>query len=193
MGFAVIHDAEKGIAALIDPDAGVALGPILQTDGDLATGGTVRPGERAAELLDIFASGLAAATGEDPAAIHSLSLARHFDEFVRTIADDEEPETAAANTQAAVEAERRGEPAQRGETGGLAGPSSSGESVRVAGEPAGENLDGALVADALGDSGKEQAREAADPTASAETKSADEERHDEQDAVPQEGRGVPKL
>jgi hypothetical protein len=141
----------------------------------------------------VFASGIAAATGGDPAALHPLSLARHFDAFIQSLVEDEDTETAASNTQQAVEAERRGEPAQRGETGGLAGPSSSGEQTRVAGEPAGDNPGGDLVADGLGDSGREQAREAEAPLASAETVSADNERAEQAAAEPSEGRGVPKL
>lgn len=193
MGFAIIHDAEKGIAALIDPEGGVALGPILATEGDPTASPPVLPGERAKELLDVFASGLAHSLGEDPAAINAISLARHFDNFISTLMDDTPAEEAGAAVTAAVDAERRGEPAGHGEQGGLAGPSSSGETAREQGAIADENADGSLKADGGLPTGMEQAREAADPTASAETVSAENERETEGAAAPSEGPGIPKA
>jgi hypothetical protein len=191
--FKIIHDAEEGIAAIIDPVAGVALGPILSTAGDPTATPPVKPGERAKELLDIFASGLAAATAGDPAALNAITLARHFDAFIESIMEDVEPEVAGARTAMAVDAEQRGEPAGVGEQGGLAGPNSSGEVTRIEGAPADENADGSLVADAIGDSGVEQARPAADPSASSAPVSAENDRQPEPAPPAGGGPGVPKV
>lgn len=66
MSFDVIHDIEKGVAALIDPENGVAMGPILAG------------GEDAVKLLEAFAG----SHETDPATIPHGTLAVRFEEFL---------------------------------------------------------------------------------------------------------------
>lgn len=65
MSFEVIHDVEKGIAALVDAEYGRALGPIAT-------------GEKAVEILDEFAG----AHGIDPATIPTGELEARWKDFV---------------------------------------------------------------------------------------------------------------
>lgn len=73
MSFTVIHDAEKGVAALIDPELGRALGPILT-------------GESAVEILEKFAQ----SHGVDPATIPQHTLDARWHEFVKALVDVED-------------------------------------------------------------------------------------------------------
>lgn len=68
MAFTVIHDIEKGVAALIDAEFGRALGPIAE-------------GESAVDLLEKFAG----AHGVDPATIPTSELEARWKEFVSAL------------------------------------------------------------------------------------------------------------
>lgn len=70
MPFDIIHDAEKGIAALIDPQVGRALGPVAL-------------GEDAVKILDSFAG----IHGVDPATLPVHTIESRWEQFVKDITD----------------------------------------------------------------------------------------------------------
>lgn len=74
MGYAILKDVEQGIAALIDPEAGRALGPIVVHD---------EGAHRAADLLESFVGGL----GVDPATLTPTKLEIYWDRFLDTVND----------------------------------------------------------------------------------------------------------
>ena len=136
MPFDVIYDPDKEIAALIDPNAGRALGPLVSA-----------PRDRAEQLMQTFVGGL----GKDPAETHVIDLDSYWRGFLAAMADEGDegsPEgspsaTPAAAGSAAGEAAPAGAPpapgqvagtvtgdaavreAQTGEMGGTAGPSAA--------------------------------------------------------------------
>jgi hypothetical protein len=70
MPFDIIHDIEKGIAAIIDPQTGRALGPVAL-------------GEDAVKVLESFAG----IHGVDPATLPQHTLESRWEKFVSDIAD----------------------------------------------------------------------------------------------------------
>lgn len=134
MGFDVIYDPDKKIAALIDPDAGRALGPLISGDGDVAG------------LLETFVGGI----DRDPSTVHPADLETFFHGFVTALTEDESEDTAAGAPAADVApAAAAGtppeqaaapapvvpaQPAGPGETGALAGaPGGAGEAAPAGG------------------------------------------------------------
>jgi len=70
MSFDIIHDAEKDISALIDPELGRALGPIAL-------------GEDGVNLLEKFAG----AHGVDPTKIPTALIESRWEDFVKALSD----------------------------------------------------------------------------------------------------------
>jgi hypothetical protein len=193
MGFDVIYDAEKEVAALIDPERGRALGPLISAGED-----------RAKELIELFVAGVTTALGKDISDIHPVDLAEHFRQFIGALVerDDDEvsPDEAAALAAAtdpngAAAARAVQEPAALNEAGGLAGPTASNDVAREAGAPAAEDAPDGPVADGGLPTGVEQAREAEDPTVNAAQLEADPQGTAEQpeQAQPEAGAGIPKA
>lgn len=103
MAYAIMKDADQNLAALIDPDAGRTLGPLLLHDDGADDG---------ARLLEAFVGGL----GVDPATMTPWKLDLYWDRFLETLTEvGTEPEPAApageeestavqASAQAAAEA-----------------------------------------------------------------------------------------
>src|SRR5277367_5590222 len=70
MAWAVLHDTEKDVAALIDPDSGRALGP-------------VSGGEKAVEVLERFAD----TVGVDPSTLADWDLQSRWKDWMLTLTD----------------------------------------------------------------------------------------------------------
>lgn len=75
MPFDVIYDPDKQIAALIDPDAGRALGPLVSADKDRAT-----------SLMETFVGAL----GKDPADTHVIDLDSYWRGYLEAFRDEGE-------------------------------------------------------------------------------------------------------
>lgn len=193
MGFDVIYDPTKEIAALIDPENGRALGPLLSG-----------PEQVTGELFASFAGALNA----DPASLHPADLDHHFRNFLEVLAEDDEtahaapaapgepaapaaggPVSPAADAPVAPADQRPAEAAAPGETGGIAGAPTGTEQAPAAVEGAAASPTAAtdakaagVVADAGLPTGVENARPGAEGTPGA-------------DATPagSAGGGVPKA
>lgn len=158
--FDIIHDAEKGISALIDPENGRALGPILQS------------AEHGVQLLETFVGGI----NRDPASVHPADLERLFREFIAAIADEPADQNAPVAVEAGAAAPGAGtaatpapdagagaapaNPAAPGEVGGIAGDPTAGEPAAPAGGQQVNPSEQGLVADGGLPTGQEQARPA---------------------------------
>lgn len=118
MPFDIIHDAEKGIAALIDPQNGRALGPIAL-------------GEDAVKVLESFAG----IHGVDPATIPGHTLESRWEKFVTDITDIVDEVEGGAS-------ELEGKPAA-GDAGGADPGKSAGEKA----PPTQAELDAAAAAE----------------------------------------------
>lgn len=95
----IIHDAEKGIAAMIDPEAGRALGPIAM-------------GETAVRVLD----GFGAIHGVDPATLTPATLERRFEQFIETLLDVPHSDATAAEAPPEHHQGTGGAPIEPGDT-----------------------------------------------------------------------------
>lgn len=138
--FDIIHDAEKDVAALIDPELGRALGPVLS-------------GEGAADMLETFAGAL----GVDPTKLPVHTIERRWEDFVKALTDTKDLAAAAekegagesvAEPQAAAQSETAGvdtalppaDPADKGATPGAAvGESPAAEGGATDGAAEGES------------------------------------------------------
>lgn len=168
MSFDIIYDPEKGIAALIDPEAGRALGPLIAAAED------------GAKLIEMFVSGL----NRDPATVHPADLEQLWRTFTDAMKGDEAPAAAPAGPAPVEQVYEVGaapqappeppsgpapvEQAQPGESGGIAGPAVGTEQAAPAGGgPGGEPPTGLPATGGL-PSGIEQAAppggHPADPT-----------------------------
>lgn len=150
MPFDVIYDPDKQIGALIDPDHGRALGPLVSADKD-----------RVSSLFETFVG----AIGKDPADTHVIDLDNDWRGFLAAVADEggeHEGETTTSATPAAagsagaeaappgaqpaggqvagdVSGAALAEQAPVGSTGGVAGPAPGeghpAQSAPATGEP----------------------------------------------------------
>lgn len=187
----IIRDAEKDVAALIDPVAGKALGPLLAG------------GERAVQLLETFAG----AYDRDIAEIEHSKLLEDFRGFVAALTEPDQPAAgepgAAAPAEAAAPAGAEAAPATApaeaagpGETGGLAGSPQPTEKAAPGDQPGGsappaEGPGTGVVADGGLPTGIEPAPPAGDEPGTAAATPAEIAQAEGHPAVQEPGAGIP--
>lgn len=98
--YSVLKDHDQGMAALIDPDAGVALGPVIHVPDN-------------ADQAETILEGFVGALGADPSTFMPWTLAAHFEQFVSALGPGEDgvpPAVAAAGDTAAPAGETAAPP-----------------------------------------------------------------------------------